>query len=288
MRFPFAALFAVFFLFLQTVLHAGAWTQKRGHFYTKFGILRFESASQYLLNRDRERLKNNGRVTDFTVYNYLEYGLFEDLTLIANIPAKRAKFSCAVENCDDVSSGLADVIFGMRYKLSDGAWIVSIQSDVKIATNYERDEKKLGNAPPLGDGQTDFDFILLVGRSLFNYRGYINLEAGYRTREGEPVDEVPFSFEMGITLTRHYVLLGRLYGVRSISEDDNQDNFTFVDGKVQNFVGTGALEDYVKAQAQLIYKIHPNIDLSFEVDQVLTGRNTSHATTVGFGMAFHK
>jgi len=121
-----------------------------------------------------------------------------------------------------------------------------------------------------------------------DYRGYINLEAGYRTREGEPVDEVPFSFEMGITLTRHYVLLGRLYGVRSISEDDNQDNFTIVDGKVQNFVGTGALEDYVKAQAQLIYKIHPNIDLSFEVDQVLTGRNTSHATTVGFGMAFHK
>jgi len=106
--------------------------------------------------------------------------------------------------------------------------------------------------------------------------------------EGEPVDEVPFSFEMGITLTRHYVLLGRLYGVRSISEDDNQNNFTIVDGKVQNFVGTGALEDYVKAQAQLIYKIHPNIDLSFEVDQVLTGRNTSHATTVGFGMAFHK
>ncbi len=180
MRFPFAALFAVVFLFMQTVLHAGAWTQKRGHFFTKFGILRFESTSQYLLNRDREPLQNNGRVTDFTVYNYLEYGLFDDLTLIANIPAKRAKFSCAVEDCGDVSSGLADVIFGMRYKLSEGAWIVSIQSDVKIAANYEKDEDKLGNAPPLGDGQTDFDFILLAGRSLFDYRGYINLEAGYR------------------------------------------------------------------------------------------------------------
>ncbi|MFQ5651294.1 MAG: hypothetical protein ACE5IY_15265 [bacterium] len=268
--------------------YAGAWTQKRGAFFYKLGVLRFESTSQYLLNGERESLSNKGRVIDLSVYHYLEYGLSDELTVIASVPFKKVSFDCAIEECDKSSSGLADLFLGFRYRLSNRRWIVSIESGLKLAPGYETDEDKLDSAPPLGDGQTDFDLRLLLGHPLFNYRGYLNIDAGFRTRSGDPVDELPFSLELGLNLTDDYLLIGRLHGVRSISEDAGQKNFRIVNGTIQNFIGTGAVEDFVKGQLQLIYKLSATISLAFELDQVLTGRNTSHATTVGAGLVIAK
>lgn len=267
---------------------AGAWTQPKKHYYLKFGISRFSSSSQYVLNGDREPLADNGQVTDLSFNAYLEYGLFEDVTLIAAIPFKRVNFSCAIADCDYTSSGVGDLFFGFRYRLAHTTWNVAVQSGFKLSSGYETDESKLNSAPPLGDGQTDFDFKVLLGRSVFNYQGYVNFDVGFRARSGEPVDEVPYAAEAGINLTKDYLLIGRIHGVRSISENANQNDFRIVDGVVQNFVGTGAVEDFAKAQLQLIYKAHQNLDLSFEFDQVLTGRNTSYATTLGIGVVIHK
>lgn len=272
----------------NSLLQAGAWTHKAGSYYAKVGFLRFKSTSQYLLNGDREPLSNNGEVVDFNFYQYIEYGLYDDLTVIGNVPLKRVNFSCAISGCDNTSSGLSDIYFGLRYRLSQQEWVVSLQSGFKLAPGYTTDEDELDSAPPLGDGQTDFEFRLLLGRPLFNHNGYLNLDAGYRVRSGEPTDEVPFSAELGINLSEHYLLVGKLHGVRGISEKSTQENFRIVDGRVENFVGTGALEDFVRAQAQFIYHIVPAVDISFEFDQVLTGRNTARASTIGFGIAFHK
>ncbi len=274
------------FIFNQS-LFAGAWTQKQGHYYFKFSINRFNSTSQYFLNGDREPLADNGNVTDLSAFGYLEYGLFDDLTFITAVPFKRINFSCAIEGCNDTSSGIGDLWTGLRYRLSNSLWKVAVQTDLKISSGYETEELKLDSAPPLGDGQTDFDLRLLIGRSIFNYSGYINLDIGFRTRSGEPVDEVPYAFELGINLTKNYMLIGQIHGVRSISENANQNDFRIIDGKVQNFVGTGALEDFVKGQLQLIYKISPKFDLTFDFDQVLSGRNTSYSTTLGAGLVLH-
>jgi|GEM_PF-2122443 len=267
--------------------YTGAWTQKRGHFFNKVGLLRFDSSSQYLLNGDEQPLSNNGQVIDVTFYDYFEYGLFDDLTFVGTIPVKRVSFSCAIEGCGRSTSGLSDIYAGFRYKLAESSWITSIQAGIKLATGYETDEQKLDTAPPLGDGQADVEFRLLLGRSIANGGGYLNLDAGFRARSGEPVDEVPFAVEAGIRLTKSYMLIGKIHGVRGIKEDDDQQNFTIVNGRIENFVGTGALEDFVKAQAQLIYNLTSTIDISFEFDQVVTGRNTSQASTVGIGLAIH-
>ena len=267
--------------------YAGAWTQKRGHFFNKVGLLRFDSSSQYLLNGEKKPLTNNGQVIDVTFYDYFEYGLFDNLTLMGSVPFKRVSFSCAIQGCNKSTSGFSDVYAGFRYKLSESTWITSIQAGVKLATGYETDEQKLDTAPPLGDGQTDVEFRLLVGRSIANGTGYLNLDAGFRARSGEPVDEVPFAVEAGIRLTKSYMLIGKIHGVRGIKEDNKQQNFRIVNGTIENFVGTGALEDFVKAQVQLVYKFNATMDVSFEFDQVLTGRNTSQASTVGIGLAIH-
>ncbi len=282
----FLASIICFLSFSGSPLWAGAWTQKQGAFFYKLGLLRFESSSQYLLNGDREPLSNNGTVVDLTIYNYLEYGLFDDLTLIATVPFKRISFDCAIEDCGKSSSGLADLSLGFRYRLTERPWIISLESRIKLAPGYETDEDKLDSAPPLGDGQTDFDIRLLLGSSLFNFNGYLNIDAGYRGRAEEPADEFPFSLEMGYNLTDHYTLIGRLHGVRSIAEGSGQENFRIIDGKIENFIGTGTVEDFLKAQLQLFYRLNSRFGLSFEFDQVLLGRNTAHASTFGIGLVF--
>lgn len=285
---PFAASLLLAMVLGVSPAHSGAWTQNQGHFYAKLGVLRFRSTSQYKLNGDREGLSDNGQVLDLGVNFYLEYGLLDGLTLISSLPFKRISFSCAIEDCGNASTGLADLYFGFRYRLSQSSWIVSLQSGIKLAPWYETNEEALDSAPPLGDGQTDVEFRLLLGRSILNYGGYVNLDVGYRAREGEPVDEIPFSFELGLNLSKDYLLIGQIQGVRSIAEKEGQTDFRIVDGKVVNFVGTGAVEDFAKGQLQLVYRIHSWADLSFEFEQVFAGRNTSHATIFGGGIAIHK
>jgi hypothetical protein len=269
-------------------LWAGAWTQKKGQFYSKISLLRFESSSQYLLNGDRERLADNGKVVDLGFYYYLEYGLYDNLTFITSAPFKTLNFSCATTGCDHTTTGLGDIYGAFRYRLSQKNWVVSVQAGIKIAPGYQTDEEQLNSAPPLGDGQTDVDFHLLIGRSIFNYHGYITMDFGYRARSGEPVDEIPFAMELGANLTKNYLLIGQLYGVRSISGKQGQPDFRVIDGVAVNFVGTGAVEDFLKGQVQLVYKINPWLDLSFVFEQVLAGRNTSRASILGGGIAVHK
>jgi hypothetical protein len=270
------------------VVHAGAWTQKRGHYYSKLSLHRFESTSQFLLNGNKQPLVDNGRVLDVSFFYYLEYGLFDDLTFVLGVPVKTINFSCAIEGCNNSSSGIGDTALGLRYRLSETDWIVSVQSGIKLAPGYETDEDALESRPPLGDGQTDFEMRLLVGRSLLNYRGYINFDVGYRARSGEPIDEVIYGLEFGYNLSKHYLLAGQLAGIRGISEKGNQQDFAILDGMVQNFVGTGALEDFMKAQVQFTYRINPTLELSFLFERVLLGRNTSDATVIGGGFAIHR
>ena len=275
-------------LFGAGSVHAGAWTQKKHHFYSKLSLHRFESRSQFLLNGDRQTLLDNGRVLDVSVFYYLEYGLYDDLTFILSTPVKVINFSCAIEGCDDSSSGIGDATFGLRYKLSEKSWVVAVQSAVKIAPGYETDEEELDSRPPLGDGQTDFEMRLLLGRSVLNHSAYVNFDFGYRARAGVPVDEVIYAAEFGYNLSKYYLLSGQISGVRAISEKRSQQDFTIINGMIQNFVGTGALEDFLKAQLQLTYKISPSWDLSFLFERVLLGRNTSQANIVGGGIAMHR
>jgi len=282
-------IFAVilFLSFLQRDIHAGAWTLKKGSFYYKLGVLRFKATSQFLLNGNQRSLANNGSVTDINIYQYLEYGLYDDLTFVGTLPFKKTSFDCSIEDCNKNSHGLADIQFGIRYRLSKDTWVVALQSGFKFSTGYETDEEKLDSAPPLGDGQTDFNFKVLLGRSIFNYGGYLNLDLGFRSRSGEPVDEIPFAIEFGLSLSSHYILSMSLHGVRSISEDSEQENFQIINGQVEDFVGTGAVEDFVNFQLQFTYKITSKYDVSFSFDQILAGRNTSKASTVGLGFAIH-
>ena len=179
-------------------LLAGAWTQKKDQYYLRLTLNSFTSSSFYDRSSNRADYADNGEFNDLSVFAYLEYGISDLVTLTASVPYKRLKYeSPALQR---KTNGAGDLYLGVRYLLSGQGMITSIQAGLKTNTGYETDLSILDQAPPLGDGQTDFELNLLLGNSFFNYVAYYNFEVGYRARSGVPVDEVPFIIEGGMNL----------------------------------------------------------------------------------------
>ena len=101
---------------------------------------------------------------------------------------------------DTESTGIGDVDFGLRYNLVDSDWVVSTQLLYKAPFFYSED-----NDLPLGNGQSDIELRLQLGRSLYPY-GYLGLEAGFRYRDEDPSDEFRFLAEYGFDLSEKVYL----------------------------------------------------------------------------------
>lgn len=262
--------------------NAGAWLQRPGGLYVKTTLLLFLAQDFYDLQGVRQRLGSNGQFEDFGVYAYGEYGLSSTLTLVATAPYKRLTYRSGM--AVSRSAGLADLYLGLKYGLATQPYVLSLQFGLKVAPGYETSPEKLGGAPPLGDGQTDFEMLLLAGRSILKYRGYVSLEVGYRARSGAPVDELPFAAELGYDLSGSVLAMVKLYGVRALAE-----KASLIDpglGSTGSLIGTGRLEDFAKAQVQLVYRASPRVELSVLWEQIVSGRNTTAGATFGMGLAF--
>ena len=73
---------------------AGAWLQKKDGGYVKLTCASFRTSTVLDHNGDTVGLNaggiSSGDYTDLSFNTYLEYGLHERITLIANVPIKRA------------------------------------------------------------------------------------------------------------------------------------------------------------------------------------------------------
>jgi hypothetical protein len=75
-------------------VHAGAWLQKKGGGYVKFSYASFRSGTAFDQSGNTIDLNaggvSSGDYTDLSFNTYLEYGLHDKLTAIANVPIKQA------------------------------------------------------------------------------------------------------------------------------------------------------------------------------------------------------
>lgn len=261
---------------------AGAWLQRPGGWYVNATLLLFLSQDFYDLEGNRQPLGNSGKFEDIGLYLYAEYGLSNSLTVIGSLPYKRLEYRTTSLLAS--SSGIGDIYLGLKYGLSDQPYVLSVQAGVKLAPGYATSPEELGGAPPLGDGQTDFELRLLVGKPILTHGGYFNLDAGYRARSGAPVDEIPLGVEFGYNLSSQLLAVLKLYGVRALAEGTG-----LVDPGLAgegNLIGSGEVEDLAKLQAQLFFRASQSVGIGLLWEQILVGRNTTAGTTFGVGLAF--
>jgi len=273
------------FLLCAEALFAGAWTQRKEHYYFRLSGLSFNSRAVFNQGGKSNEFANNGRFTDLSAYAYLEYGLSDLVTFVGSVPYKTLRFrsNAATVNSqrlDRKNSGWGDVYLGLRYLLSNQNTVTSLQVGCKLITGYQTDTTALNLAPPLGDGQTDFELRALIGKSILKNTAYYNLDIGYRGRSGKPVDEIPFALEAGLGLGKFGLLIGQIYGVRAFSGAEAATV------KTPSQTSLNPVEDYVKAHAQLIWHVQRGMDIAFIYENIFIGRNTAKGRSLGIALAF--
>ena len=295
-----------------TQLHAGAWTQSPGGLYFKIAGLSFRSQDYLDAAGDRqERVEKPAidELSDRNISAYLEYGLWERLTLVATLPYKRLVYTEKREfrrsdtnttetlTQDEIRTGLADLELRLRWRLLRNPAAVSLALGGKFPLGYDMDQESIGsleagglglgpspvdgvagadNKVPLGTGERDIDMRLLVGKSLYPLPGYLTSTVGYRKRGGAFSDEFFYGFEAGVTYKR-LLVKGVVEGMRTMGDC--------------GAMGQGGLvgdQDILKVAPGLIWSLSKHLEIGVDLFHIAAGCNTAAGTTYAAGLAFKR
>lgn len=290
-----AMLIAGIFLIFATAgtVCAGAWTMPVGKLYTRMAYSEYE-AQRYFYEDGSSKAyaPRDGKQRDFdydeqTWSFYAEYGLFDNLTLIGAFDYKETEWTfqsggrngfVAVDKTTK-SSGLADIKFGIRYRLLEmEAGALSLQGLYKSAEAYDHKDENLSADIRLGDAQDDFELRLQFGHSLYPYvPGYFNVEAGYRWRSEYMSDEFIYLVEAGVDITDSLYIRTKLDGTANVGNGD--DPFANEHNANANEVDLGKLE--VTAG----YKLTSRLAVEASYFNELYGASTTNGETWSLALA---
>ena len=142
--------------------NAGAWVAEKGDGYTKLGISDYEATSFF------------GDQPDFSEFSgtsvsfYGEYGLGNNWGVYTSALYQDIEQTNASGETTS-NSGLGDLDLGVKYQWQAEPFVLSTSFAVKLPFLYDDDD-----ALPLGNGQEDYEFRVLLGKSLNRY-GYLGL-----------------------------------------------------------------------------------------------------------------
>ncbi len=207
----------LFIFLIANQLLAGAWTMKKGQMYNRLVFNYYETDQLYDEDGDSHSMPLDGRFYDRNLNWYQEYGLNDRLTLITSFYYKWLSYHDVYVH--NRSNGPGDFEIGLKYKIYEGALVVSLQGLFKYGKLYGRENPEIGNR------QNDYEIRLLLGKSLWPFPGYCGLEVGYRYRHGAPADEVRYLAEFGMNFTRKLYGRVKLDGIWGMGNADVEKGY---------------------------------------------------------------
>lgn len=206
-------------------------------------------------------------IKSFSVW--LQWGLTDDLAIVANLPYIDAS-SDGLGGFED--TGLQDLSAVLKYRfLSSGPHSLVGAAGVRAAVqDYE------ANLPvDLGDNTTDALLRLVYQFQTSNF--YFSQQVGYDLRGGDAPDDYPLYTELGFTAGR--ITYGGYYS-RLIADDGTDigdPGFTFPSNR----------EEYSKAGLKVYGRVTDRVGLSAVYFFTLDGRNTGDSDGFSLGAVFH-
>ncbi len=295
-------MFLLLLIFLPNKSHAGAWAQKKHGYFFKVSGNYLLTSNEYNFRGEKVPLFQDLNVyrdaefEDLNLTFYLEYGLFDRFTLIANLPIKQTTSRRIEESLyfgsrefSRTTRGFSDLTLGLRTQLINIPLAVSVQGDVKVPLGYDTTPDNDG--PTLGTGEVDVDGWLLLGRSLYPLPVYLTGGVGYRRRGGRFNDEVLYNFEVGATPGR-WLFKVTFDAIHNTTTPPDLYGRTLV----LPLPGGGGVTPEVQFGDQHIYKLIPGIFYQFkkgwavqaEAIHVLGGKDTIAGTTLSLGLVLFK
>lgn len=282
---------------------AQAWLQKPGEYFFKLTGSYFYTTEEFNSNGDlqeinaEDELRTDSSFREVAFTAYVEYGLTEHFTLVANVPFK----VLTTEEVEQMTSGfrstkvartnggLGDLKLYIRMPIVQRSFAMSVQPGLKIPLGYEQNPDN--NGPALGSGEIDGEINLVAGMSLYPLPAYLSAAGGYRIRGGDLHDEILIGAEGGATFGRLFVKL-RFEG--TMNEASPPD--VFGETIVTPIAGGGGGINEVLFGDQDVYKILPTISYSFgetfeataEAYHTFAGKNTLAGTTYAVGFTLKR
>ena len=253
--------------------NAGAWLRLPRELYVKAGWSQFASDEVFAAKGNRKVPGPDFR--DHTVSLYGEYGLNANWTAIGSVAYKSLASELAGVDRDE--SGFADVWLFTKRALLRAPVVLSTQVGAKFPLGY--DERSV---PPLGQGQIDVEARLLAGRGFRVLRraGYGGAEIGYRRRNGDYSDEIPYRLEAGVFSTPAILWRVALDGIENRSND------------AASRVGSARLgenvfdQEYMKAGPSVIFFSRAGMQVELGYEAVVSGGNTAAGDIISFSLAW--
>ncbi|UCG53039.1 MAG: hypothetical protein JSW58_05650 [Candidatus Latescibacterota bacterium] len=281
-------------------ISAQAWVMPQGEYFFKLSGSYLSSTKEF--NSEGERLeiykedasRIDASFRDITFTAYLEYGLTDDFTLVADIPFKiltseetELAGPGTARKITRTNGGLGDLRVLVRAPILRRPFALSAQGGASVPMGYEQIPDNQG--PPLGTGEIDGEFHLHAGLSLHPIPAYLSGGAGYRLRGGELHDEILFNVEGGYTLGSLFVKF-RFEGIKNTHNPPD----VFGGTVVTPIPGGGGAINNVIVGDQDIYKFLPTLSFSLtdrlavtgELFHTFDGKNTVAGTAYAVGLIF--
>ncbi|MFH1269753.1 MAG: tetratricopeptide repeat protein [Candidatus Omnitrophota bacterium] len=226
----------------------GAWTQKKGQFYTELYTKYFWHNHQFNNDREKKRWDFDGKGDAIRTELKLEYGLNDTNTLLLSAVAVEMHWKDSFRS--STRKGFTEVKPGIKHLLFTDPFICSVQEKVKLPLHYSEEA-----IPALDKHQIDAETRILTAQPWPKLPGYTKFEIGFKYRAEERSNEIPYFFEFGYNLFPSLILK------------------TTLDG--QTAVGGGTKEDLLKYTAGPIFKLKDLFNIEFSYGCTFAGRNTS-------------
>lgn len=234
-------------LIVATPAYAGPWTMSAGEGRVISSIIYSHSAKSFDSSGESVDAADYEQVMAFLL---TEYGLTDDLTLIANPGVKWV----AIEAQED-DTGIDSVELGARYRLfHDDRLVISAQVSGFVPGTLRNEP-----IPQISGNRPQFEARLQggYGFNIGKLNGFASVEAGYRIRTGAPPDEFRGDATLGIHASDRLTFIGNLFN--TWSNGSGQPGFPSY--------------RYSNLYAGTVYELSPHLSLQFGGLATLTGRN---------------
>ncbi|MCW2307716.1 hypothetical protein [Rhodobium gokarnense] len=189
---------------------AGAWTHEKGS---------GQVIGTFMYSNSTRGFDDHGNVVDIEDYTkaeaslLMEYGLTSDLTLMLTPSFRHASIG-------DISSSSRPgyTEFGARYRVfqKEGT-VVSLQGLTRIPGTRRNDI--LAN---VGNTDTEYELRGMIGHGfkIGEKEAFVDGQAGYRLRTGDPADELRLDGTLGFRPRPDLLLLGQTFNTISVSDPE--------------------------------------------------------------------
>lgn len=237
-------------------LQKGAWTLKKGEFYTELYTKFYWHNHKFDAKGKKKRWDYDGKGNELRAELKLEYGYSDKLTLMLYTVTKEAHWKDSFKSC--TQRGFVEIWPGGKYRLFENPFICSLQGRLKVPFSYSEEA-----VPALGAHQIDAELKILTAQSWPKLPGYTKFEFGFRGRNEEPANEIPYFFEIGYNLKPKIILKTTLDGSEGLAP-----------------YASGTDEDWLKYTVGPIFKIKKDFNAEFGFGHTFYGKNTSAAKEV--------